>query len=363
MIEHDIDLQDWLSPPCDSILEALEERGWTHAEFAERMDLSKKHINNLLKDRVAITAELADKLSRVIGSTPHFWLSLQSNYDVLRVRRAAKTQAALRAGWLDELPLSWLRKLGFLDATRDAADRVLQCLAYFGVANHEAWKARYAAQLVAFRTTEAYEQKIGAVAAWMRAAELEAMGELPPYDKAGLRDALHALRDHTDTPDLDAALALIKARCAAHGVAVVFVPSPPKCPVSGATCWLSADKALIVLTDRYKRNDTFWFTFFHEAAHILLHRKELIIEGMGGLDERHEAEADGFASDLLIPPKHYKRLKLLTEQGPLSKEQVSSFAAEIGIAPGVVVGRLQHDGLLPPNNMNKLKQVYTSALS
>ncbi len=135
---------------------------------------------------------------------------------------------------------------------------------------------------------------------------------------------------------------------------MVFVPELPKAGVYGATRWLG-EKAIIQLSLRYKSNDHLWFTFFHEAGHIIKHgRKDIFIEG-NGLDGEKEEEADVFASDKLIPPAEFK---LFLAKWNRSLAEIGSFAVHIGIALGIVVGRLQHDGMLQNTLGNKLKVFY-----
>ena len=134
-------------------------------------------------------------------------------------------------------------------------------------------------------------------------------------------------------------------------MAVAFVPELPKMRTSGATWWLSPTKAVILLSLRYKSDDHLWFSFFHEAGHILLHgKKDVFIEDNHSSDK--ENEANRFASEFLIPTH---RLSTFVASTRLSKEAVRAFAAELGIAPGIVVGRLQHDSLLPVTHCNELK--------
>jgi hypothetical protein len=146
----------------------------------------------------------------------------------------------------------------------------------------------------------------------------------------------------------------MQACCAQAGVAVVFVPSLPKTGVSGATRWLSWSKALIQLSLRYKTNDHLWFTFFHEAGHILLHgRKELFLEGLNGLDAEKEQEANAFAERELVPQQVFTSWLKTTPR--LTKTAIVEFSNTVGIAPGIVVGQLQHKGLLPMTHCNDLK--------
>ena len=128
--------------------------------------------------------------------------------------------------------------------------------------------------------------------------------------------------------------------CAAAGVAVVFTPEIKGAPVSGATQWLTPDKALLQLSLRFKSNDHFWLSFFHEAGHILKHgKKEKFVED-GGDNSAKEQEANRFAEDFLIPRQRAGELGEIH-----TRVQILAFAGSIGIAPGIVVGRLQKMGI------------------
>jgi transcriptional regulator with XRE-family HTH domain len=129
------------------------------------------------------------------------------------------------------------------------------------------------------------------------------------------------------------------------------------CPVSGITKWFGPGRALVMLSFRYKSNDHFWFTLFHELAHLLFHGKKLLfLEGWeDGLQMEQEAEADAWASNILIPANETKDLKILGDDSV----KITEFACRLGIAPGIVVGRLQREGLIPwASGLNHLKVRY-----
>lgn len=353
---------DWVSPPGDTIADLLEERGWTHSELAERTGFTPKHVNALLKGAATISPDAAERLARVLGSTPDFWLVREAHYQAAIERRRAAKDLASEAEWLKEVPLAWMRRQGWVEAGSSASERVEACLRFFGVATVPAWRATYEAPLAAFRASPTFEKKLGAVAAWLRWGERKATDQrCAPYDRAAFKDALGDLRGLTNATDPGEFVPQLVARCARHGVAVVFAPAPPGCPASGATRWLAPDKAMLLLSLRYSTNDHLWFTFFHEAAHLLLHGKKLqFVEGLDELDEAAEAEADRFACDWLIPPAEARRLEaLMTQQkGRFGAKAVTAFAGEIGIAPGIVVGRMQKEKWLPWSDLNQLKVRY-----
>jgi HTH-type transcriptional regulator/antitoxin HigA len=138
---------------------------------------------------------------------------------------------------------------------------------------------------------------------------------------------------------------------------VVFVPPLAGVRAYGATRWLHSAKALIQLSLRGKTDDHLWFTFFHEAGHVLKHGKRAVFVEEG--DEKaaardpREAEADAFAQELLIPSNDYERFYT---NGDFSVAAIRRFATRIGIAPGIVAGYLQHGRKVPFSRGNQLKR-------
>ena len=184
------------------------------------------------------------------------------------------------------------------------------------------------------------------------AAAFEAMLiETEPFNERRFRRALVEIRELTiKNPQF--ALKRLQAICATAGVAVVLLPELVKTRTSGAARWLTPIKALIQLSDRHKADDHFWFSFFHEAGHLLLHsKKETFITADATKMDREEQEANAFAEAQLIPRRYERRLRSLHTDA-----DVRAFAHELGIAPGIVVGRLHSDELWAWSKGNRLRQ-------
>jgi hypothetical protein len=246
-------------------------------------------------------------------------------------------------------------KFDWIEKFSDKTDQLREVLNYFGVVSPVQWAEMWMQPDAAFRTTPAFEADPFAVAAWLRKGEIEAQEiDTAAYDKDKFVAALYQIRGLTnDAPDTF--VPAVTDLCAQAGVATVFVPQVPKSRASGATRWVSPNKALIQLSLRYKTNDHLWFTFFHEAGHILLHGKRDVFIEDGTGETKKEIQADRFASDFLIPMEAYESFMPSNPKG-FSHEDVLRFAHQVGIAPGIVVGRLQHDEKIPQSNLNKLKQ-------
>jgi HTH-type transcriptional regulator / antitoxin HigA len=175
-------------------------------------------------------------------------------------------------------------------------------------------------------------------------------------DETRFAEALEQLRGFTVRKPGEFVPAL-RDRCAAAGVAVVIVPPLPGVRAYGATRWLHSTKALIQLSLRGKTDDHLWFTFFHEAGHVLKHGKRAVFVEDGdpkaAARDPREAEADVFACELLIPATEYENF---CARGDFSLAAIRKFASRLGIAPGILAGRLQHEKKLPFSRGNQLKR-------
>ena len=349
---------DYAVPPGETLRELLEEQGLSQRDLARRADLSPKHVNKLLQGLVPLSADVAVRLERVTGTPARIWNRLEADYrsDLERIR--SRRELSVDTMWLRDFPVTELVKRDVLPAEpADKVSRVEQMLAFFGVASVGAWEEEYAALACAFRTSRAYEAKPGALATWLRLGEMAAReAQCEPYDRKQLESALPSLRELTGEA-AEVFSDRMRVICAACGVAVVFVPELPGTRASGVTRWLTPAKSLVQLSLRYRTEDQLWFTFFHEIAHVLRHGKtDVWIEATSSPDDPREAEADKFSRDVLIPPRRARELP-----GLKTADDVRRFADSIGVAPGVVVGRLQHDGYWPHSRGNQLKRQLTFA--
>lgn len=351
---------DVASPPGETLAEVLSDRGMSQVELAERMGRPKKTISEIIGAKAELTSETALQLERVLGVPASFWSNLERNYRDSLARAREREQFTLHAKWPSRFPLGQMARFGWIKRRADPAEGVRELLSFFAVSSIDQWEARYQNEAVAYRRPAKFEPDVYALTAWLRAGEREAERiECAAFDADEFRVALTDARRMTLDTDPDVFVPALRDLARACGVAVVFIPELAGSRACGVTRWISPTKALIQLSLRYKSNDHLWFTFFHEAGHVLLHgKREIFLEvasGRVGNAER-EAEADRFAADLLVPRRDFVRL---LESAPFSEQGVRAFAKEIGIAPGIVVGRLQHDEHLPHSHLNYLKIRYT----
>lgn len=322
-------------PPGETLRRRLAELGLSQADLAARSNLSTKHINQIIQGVAPITHETALAFERVTGTPARIWSALEAAYrDGLAKERAPTPEDET---WMRTLPITELQRRGLVvkGPTRGA---ILQSIvAFFGVADRTAWERVWLRPAASFRRSKVFRSHPGATAAWLRIGEVQGRSKVTkPFDAKVFRDVLSHARRITRRPELSADLV---ARSADAGVVLVFVNEIRGCRANGAAQWLSPTKALIQLSDRHKREDSFWFSFFHEGAHVLLHSKRdlFINDGARGEDALEE-EANRFAEDFLVPPSQAHRLATMR-----TDVDVEAFANELGIAAGIVVGRLHND--------------------
>src|SRR5713226_6410294 len=232
------------------------------------------------------------------------------------------------------------------------------CLRFFNVPNVQAWRRKYAnlPEMVAFRTSRSFDSRPAAVAAWLRRGEIESEAiDCHQWDPGRFEVLLSGIRSLTRQKNPNRFVPELRDLCAEVGVAVAVVRAPNGCRASGATRFVADNKALLLLSFRYLSDDQFWFSFFHEAGHILLHsHQEVFIEGIETPNSAAENEANEFASRTLILPQHRPELLRLRQ----SKFELVRFARRIGVSPGIVVGQLQYHGKIKRNHFNGLKRCY-----
>jgi HTH-type transcriptional regulator/antitoxin HigA len=350
---------DYAVPPGETLRETLDFIGMSQAELARRADLSTKHVNQIIQGEAPITPETSLAFERVTEVPARMWNSLEANYQSQRIRVAQRRRLeSADLAWLKRFPITELVRREAIAGSNDSHVLYDQVLRFFGVASRHAWGKLWAAPEVAFRQSAAFRADQFAVASWLRLGEIEATEiETTPFNRAAFRDALSTVRTLMTLGPARFFPAMVEA-CAQAGVALVLVQEVKGARASGATQWLSSTRALMQLSLRYRWEDHFWFSFFHEGAHVYLHgKRRAFVDGPGGAAGVPadagvlEDEANRFAADFLIPRARAPELKELE-----GREAIVEFSESVGIPPGIVVGRMQREGMLPWNSLNDLRR-------
>jgi addiction module HigA family antidote len=359
MAEHHAYQPDYVPRPGLLIQEQLDTLDISGRELARRCGRSPKLIAEIIAGKAPIEPETALQLERVLETSAAIWLGMEANYRLHLARTKEGPVFAEHIDWAKSFPLKELANRSLLKKHTDAGAQVRELLKFFGCGTVEACNERFdELTAAAARHSPSFDSNRAALLAWLRIGDLRAEAvEAEEFDRAAFLAALKDIRGLTRQP-IEHFLPAIRERCAGAGVVFVLERALPGVALSGVSRWLSPRRALIQQTVRHLANDHFWFTFFHECAHILLHSRKTIFldgKGMSNVAAELEAEADDWASNFLIPSEDLTRFitRFTYKEG-----EVEEFAAKHDVAPGIVVGQLQHRKVLHFAQMNSLKQRY-----
>ena len=348
--------------PGETVLEYLDFQGWSQRDLARRTGLTPKTISEICNGKAPISPLTALAFEKALQRPAHWWLNLQRDFDEAEARGREFEKSLQWGEWVKTFPLKEMKRLNFsLPAGRSDADILLN---FFGVSSPESWTSVWKASAVAYRQTRSVKLREESIAAWVREAEIVSREmDVTEFNEQRLISSLEKLRRLTRIR-ANEIMDPVQEICAAAGVAVVWVPELPGTAISGCARWLNERKALVGLTLRYKTDDQLWFTLFHEIGHLLLHRNKrsfVVDNAEEDLSDRivdpemqqYENEANSFSADTLIPPS---ALGEFMRGRAYTNESIHEFAETVGVGPGIVVGRLQHDGVLKRHQGNALKQ-------
>lgn len=348
---------DWVSPPGHTIISIIEERELTLEQFANNIGRSINIAQKILDGTHIIDQDLARQLARTLGASESFWLAREYDYRSY-VSPPRNTQINNLTELLAKLPINDMQKFGWIEKTRSVEDKVSECLAFFGVSSLAQWQGRYehAFLQAAYRSSATHPSCEVSTSAWLRQGELETQGdEVATWSPEVLAHYISNFRRLTWYKSPDLFLPKLKELLSHAGVKFAIVRTPKGCSASGAVRILSDGTPHIQLSFRYLSDDQFWFTLFHEIAHLILHFDKMpFFENSHQGEEKYELEANEFATKVIVPMQY--REELLSLGG--SRFPIIGFAKKIGIAPGLVVGQLQHEGIIGFNQMQHLKRRY-----
>ena len=344
----------WASPPGDSIRIALTERRWDTRRLSAELEVSEPLTAGLLNGSTRVTVDIARRLAGSLGGTTRFWMIRDARYCESRDWMEADR-------WVSLLPAKDMLTLGWVEPFDDWYGKIAACMEFFGVDSpSDLHNGPVGADAARYRAKPKTVEQDAAISAWVRQVALEAQ-TLPcaGWDSTALEALFPQLAELSRIPDPHVFVPQLQQLCSSAGVAVVVVRAPRGCPVNGVLMTLPSGVRAIGLSGRYLADDHLWFTFFHEAGHLVLHDPSLVF--IDDIDRDHgpaadgsEMEADRFASNVLLPPQLCTGLP--RKATPYT---VYGLSKRAGVSNGVIVGQLQHAGLIPfKSPLNRLKHRY-----
>ena len=337
------------TPPGATIKEQLKDRGMSQKEFAARMDMSEKHISKLINGEVQLTPEVAVRLEMVLGVPAKFWNNLEGIYREKLIKAEAENAMDKDEEIAKKLPYNEMAKYGWVPETRVLKEKVVHLRKYFELVELSLLENIQITR-IACRRLAVTEKSDLALLAWAQEARIKAREiGTAPINVKGLMNSIPEIRLMTvmKAKEFSPKLKSMLQEC---GIALVFLPHLQGSFLQGAS-FIDGNKIVVGLTTRGKDADKFWFSLFHELAHIILGH----IGQMNGISEDDEQAANSWSGDTLIPGNDFAEF---VDRKSFSISSIRAFAEKQGIAPGIVVGRLQKEGCIKHSALNELKDHY-----
>ena len=330
-------LPDYAVPPGETLKEVMEFLDMSQRELAVRTGLTVQSLNRIFKGEQPITYETANRLELATGVPAHMWNNLEAQYreQLAKIEERERLEADL--DWLKTIPTKELIKRSAIEDLKKKTFLLRETLKFYGVSSVAAWYDIWEKPAVAARCSACFESHPGPVSAWIRLGEIQAHTiECQVFDQTLFKQTLKDIRKLTlEEPEVF--VPEMQSLCAKVGVALALVPEIRKVPWNGATKWLSPSKAMILLNLRGKSEDFFWFSFFHEAGHIINDSKKDLYINDGSKDDPREQKANEFAAESLIPRNLDNIIKFFGK-----KSEIKKLAVDLEISQGIVAGRFQH---------------------
>ena len=331
---------DWSVHPGSVLRQVLEKRGIRQAELAERTGLTSKHVNQIVKEGVGISGDIAVLLERALDIPAQFWMQLNADYEAHVSKEKAKDKLPEFYMWANKFDSSTLQRHGVTASGDDQATKVEKVLKFFGVASPEAFERTWLRPRVSFRRSQSFTVAEQNTALWLRLVERSAeLVTVLPFRVGALRKVARTLPAMTNLAIPDGFMAA-RAALAEAGVVLTFVREVPGTRVCGATWWLGSERPVIGLTERHRKPDIFWFSLVHEIAHLLLHPKRttfLDLDDEKAADGTAEKEANAFAEATLLPDGAAARIAAAS-----TREDLLLLATRLGIGVTIVAGQHGH---------------------
>jgi len=345
--------EEYIIAPGETILELLEVNCMSQLDLADKTGINKKTINEIIKGKAPITTATALKLEYVFNIPASFWNNLEGSYRESLERKKDMESIKYDLKSLEKIPYNEMAKRNwdFIKRTRDSFEKVINLRKFFSVAS-----LSFDTELkrkLAFRKSNNENFSNESLYCWLRYGEIQSnKNEISKFNIDLLKENTNKIRKLANKSFFEQ-YEKIKQLLAECGVSLVFEPHLPHTYVNGVSYKVACDKAIIMISERGKKDDILWFTLFHEIAHLIKHsKKEVFIDLENDEKSDIENEADEFAKSILIPHDIYNNF--VKENCLYTEQMIKNFAKENNVTPGIIVGRLQKDGKIGWNEFSNL---------
>ena len=326
----------------------LDTRGWTQKDLAAITNRPPQAINEIIKGTKQITPETARELAAALGTSAEFWTNLEANYRLHLAKKKQKEQEIERRSRLYTLaPISELIKRGWIKSTESQDELEQSVCEFLGIGSPQETPQI----AVNFRHSQVLEPEDNAKIAWCKRVEqIVRKQTVGDFDLEKLKQAIPELLKYAAREE---DVSFVPSFLLNLGVHFVIVPHMNKTYLDGAAFYVG-DNPVVALTLRHNRIDCFWFSLMHELGHIVAGHQDIYLDNLDELEENpEEEEANQLAGNWLLSEPELNSFVIRTKPR-FSKKAIIDFAQTQNRHPGIILGRLHHEGLVPYKNLRKL---------
>lgn len=336
--------------PGELLKDELDERNINQIGFASEISMQPTMLNEIIKGKRAITADIAILLEKALDIPADYWMNLQAQYELDKARIKEKNIQKIQRieKWQiikQYVPVRHFKKQGYFKNDLEYDIKVVKDIYKINTIDQLIESvAEYKLEAPAFyRKSEKLQVDEINLLGWSKLLMYRANNEKVKSFDANklpeLKNKLHSIfyknsnvREQT------------KKLLAEYGIKLIFQEKFEKTPVDGYSFW-SQDNPAIGLTLRHKRIDNFAFTIFHELGHIYMHLQKdkttqfIDLEKKNSSNSIKEQEADSFAQESLISEEQWTEL-ISNYSGD---DSIISFSKKYKINPAIPLGRLCYE--------------------
>mgnify|MGYP000363356512 FL=1 len=309
----------------------LEYSNISQTEFAMRMGITQKHMNEILNGKTNITLEMAANIERLTGIKSSFIISVENS-------RILKESILKEYGNLQHIKEEIIKKY------------------YINELKKRKWiKFKDETDLLDFLKIKDFEvvpkleeqvlfKKLGndfnKIALWIaRCDEIIKEQDVNEYNSYNLMFLIKDLKELAYKEGFE--LEKIKELLNKYGIYFVCEKALPGTKIRG--CFkVKGKQPAVYVTDNYAGKDSFFFELFHELGHCKSDYNEgknkIIIDG----NEKKEEKADKFALEVMIPENVWNEII----NGKIEKNKLEKISQTEKIPMSFIVGRLAKKDLI-----------------
>lgn len=335
--------------PGEMLKDELDARNIKQNDFAKLIGYKATQLNEIIKGKRDINADFALLIGQALQMEPTFWMGLQNQFDLDKVRIDEKNKARIEAigVWSmmkGYLAVPYLKKTGWI--TNDPIEDIPKVKELYNINSIEQFPSLYATRGHFRKSTELQTDTLNLVA-WTKVVAYKANNvEVKKFNHNKADELIVKLKDilKENKKTLFKTQSLLNE----YGIKLIVEDRPDKCALDAYSFW-SNGKPAIGITLRHKRIDNFAFNILHELGHVFLHLPNSTTTEY--VDYEHsndkyknsieEKQANAFSMKHLINNEEWTSFKRGVHA--FTDIQIEQFAKQQNVHPAVVLGRIGHE--------------------